>query len=629
MTFKVDTFLPIHKNNHRFFIFKENSGDILFFSELLKIPVKNLEEAIGETKWVEVNTLIRNNPDMETDLSWELPLYVNGYEYQGILTRVNLDLFDQSLWVLFLVDQSLEHTKISIEAIEASAFLLAYLFLLILLSLLNSLANKQSIYLNIKTFSYSWAGPSLKKRSWFIALNYILFFDMLFFVILVVAMEHLDIFVVFLLSTLFALHASLSKFILIYPKPGQRFSNIGLFFVLPTLALFFINLDVLCYYLSIKESILPLETSIILAVMVLLLVGMFVLKFIETTRKSIRFVIFPVQRTIDRAFSKVWHQISGEHNDMLFIFAISFIFSAVLVGLIPGYVIHRAVTHHENHIWNTPPSPLLSPVSDPDAEFEKVVRDFERYRRNFFSEIFNQDDTRIADFLAPDFSHLKSYFAGNMDQNPNTSRPAPDEAGLTQRLVNVLINLTFFTVFGALCILVIFLTQRIYLTEYLFTHNRYRLPTACKESIRNFIVSIDNGVAVDWISYHFDLDPDNLIKYDFIEHPDAQDFVFEEDKAIVIQNIHCFKNVYELVTPLVILLNQCIRQKTPLFITSGSSLNDLLDSVGDQNENLRLSEVFSGFISYTIPLNFSRISYNLPFRQRKWSWRRKNSKTNR
>lgn len=617
LTFKVGNFLASHKEKHPFFIFKQNSGSIIYYSDLLNIPVKTLKDAVGPSKWAEINTLIKNNRSMEKDFSLDLPLYVNGYQYDGILAKINLDLFDQSLWVLFLVDQSLEHTKISVEAIEASIFLLVYFLLLLLLSFLNSLANKQSIYLNIKTFSYSWVGPSLKKRIWFIFLNYMLFFDMVFFVILVLGMGRLDIFLVFLLSTLFALHANLSKFILIYPKPGQRFSNIGLYFILPALVLFFINLDLIRHYLFIKLGSVPLYVTIVLTLMIFMLLFTFILKVKEAIGKRINFIIFPFQRTIDRAFSKAWHKISGEHNDILIIFAISFVFSAILVGLIPGYAIHRAVTHHENHLWNMPESPQLATTEIPKPthkpEFEKIIRDFEKNRRNFFGDIINQENTRIANFLAPDLVHLRSFFTDKQEEKHAASQLPSADIDLTQQLLHLLVSLLFVTVLGAICILVIFLTQRIYLTEYLFTQNLYHLPQACKNSFKNFIVSIDNRAAVDWIAYHFGLNADEWVSYDFLEHPTDQDFTFEKNKVIVLQNIHCFKNLNVLVPPLIKLLNKCIQQKTPLFITSGSSLKDLLGFLSEREEKRMVSEMFSDFISYTIPINFSRSSYNLPF----------------
>src|SRR5690606_21940089 len=101
-------------------------------------------------------------------------------------------------------------------------------------------------------------------------------------------------------------HANLSKFILIYPKPGQKFSNIGLYFILPALALFFINLDLVRLYLFIKHGSVPLYVTIVLTLMIFLLVFMFILKFKEAIGKRINFVIFPVQETIDRAFSIAW-----------------------------------------------------------------------------------------------------------------------------------------------------------------------------------------------------------------------------------------------------------------------------------------------------------------------------------
>src|SRR5690606_34589320 len=121
LTFKLDSLLNEKRKDERFFIFKKD-GQIIFNSDKIKILVTKLEEAIGERKWTEIRTLLNNNQSYAEDtVFWKIPLYVNGYEYEGILTKIPTERYDQSLWTLFLVDHNLQHSLTSLTAVEASA----------------------------------------------------------------------------------------------------------------------------------------------------------------------------------------------------------------------------------------------------------------------------------------------------------------------------------------------------------------------------------------------------------------------------------------------------------------------------------------------------------------------------
>ena len=619
LTFKLDSLLNDTRWDERFFIFKSD-GKIIFNSDKIKILVSSLEEAIGEKKWTEIKTLLNNNQDYIPDsIIWKLPLYVNGYEYEGILTKINRDHFDQSLWVLFLVDHNLQHVKTSLTAIEASAFFLAYFALLFLLSFLNSMANKQSVYLNIKSFSYSWFGPSPGKRNRFIILNYILLFDVIGFII-IYNLVKMDIFAVFLFSCLFAIQASLCKFILIFPRQHQRMDNSGFNFIFPAILLFIFNLFSLGYYLGISPRPTPLGLILILIVLILLLGWVFFREFTKALTKKIDFNFFPVQKTFYRKFSQLWYKLSQVNDDKR-IFSISFTLWVMLIGFIPGYVIHRAISHHENHIWNqSQKSGKIdqNTITDLDPGFEWLLVKYEGIRRTSFGEITDRDESWINNFLAPDQAVLENSFGrknvyqsnGKGDGGKITS----GETGFEQFVFNKIQMAGTVILLLSLFILVVFLTQRIYLTEYLFTHSRYRLPEASNNPGPNFIISIDTRVGINWILNQFSLQPHDVHLYDFIEHPQIEDLkLVDLERVLIFQNIHCVTNMAGLSIPLMKLFNQYKSTKKPLFITSGSSLNDLMSNLGDTHEKLIFSEVFAEFMSYTIPINFQRKAFNLPY----------------
>lgn len=617
LTFKMDSLLNTSRKDERFFIFKLD-GKVVFHSDKIQISVRRLEEAIGERKWTEIQTLINNNQHYSADsITWRIPLYVNGYEYGGILTQIHMNNFDQHLWVLFLVDKSLQHAQTSLSAVEASAFLIAYLSLLILLSFLNSLTNKQSIYLNIKSFSYSWFGPSSGKRNRFIILNYILFIDIIGFLI-VYNLIKMDIFAVFLFSTLFAIHAFLSKFILIFPKQHQRMSNSGFNFILPALLLFLLNFFILSYYLEISSRSTPVVVFLILLIQLILLGWIFKREFSKDRTKTIDFNIFPLQKAFYKKFSKVWFKISRVNDDKR-IFAISFTLWVVLIGFIPGYVIHRTITHHEDYIWNQSQDNETTTHQKSNPDFERFLSKYEEIRRASFSEIIDRDERWINNFLAPDQSVIENSFSREnvypLNGSGNYSWLPPSTGlGSNQNLLNTVQILGTMVLLLFLFILVVFLTQRIYLTEYLFTHSRYRLPEACKYSLKNFIISIDSQVGLNWILYQYKLKPEEVFLYDFIEHPEVEDLKSIDGKTVVIlQNIHCFKNIIELNAPLLKFIHQYHSTQKPLFITSGASLKDLMNNLKNPHEKLIFSEVFEGFISYTVPINFQNRTFKLPY----------------
>jgi hypothetical protein len=612
LTFKLDSLLNETKRDERYFIFKKE-GQIIFNSDKIRILVTKLEEAIGEKKWKEINTLINNNQQYaEKSAIWKLPLYVNGYEYEGMLTKIPIERFDQSLWILFLVDHNLQHTKTSLTAVEASAFYLAYFAFLVLLSLMNSLANKQSVYLNIKPFSYSWFGPSSAKRNRFIILNYVLLFDIIGFIAVYNTVK-MDIFAVFLFAGLFALHASLCKFVLIFPKQHQKMSNSGFGFILPAALLFLVHLGILIEYLSISPRPVPIIVKLILFILMLLLIGVFFKEFSRARSKTIDFNVLPFQRSFYRRFSQMWFKVSQVNDDKR-IFAINFTLWMVLIGFIPGYVIHRSISHHEDYIWKESQKNEKQLRGNLHPGFEWLSETYEGIRRASFNEITDQDEAWIANFLAPNQAVIENAFSRDKVYPSADTVDAQRGVGFQQFIFTKIEILGIILLLLALFIMVVFLTQRIYLTEYLFTHSRYKLPEAGKNPVKNFVISVDNQVGIDWICYQFEIKIGEVYLYDFIEQPEVDGLKsIDLEKAVVFQNIHCIKNLSSFSTPLLGLFKQLGRNNKLIFITSGASLKELTGTIAEAHEKLVFSEAFADFLSYTVPVNFHKKASKLPF----------------
>lgn len=602
LTFKLDSLLTEARKDERFFIFKED-GKIIFNSDRIRIFVSNLEEAVGEKNWTEIKTLMANNRENFSNAAlWKIPLYVNGYEYEGILSRMDADRFDQSLWVLFLVDHNLQHSKTSLTAAEASVFFVAYFLLLFLLSFMVALANKQSVYLNMKSFSYSWFGPSPGKRNKFIILNYVLLLDILAFVAVYNSIR-MDIFAIFLFSCLFAIHAALCRFILLFPRQHQKMESAGFRFLLPATLLFIFNLYVLLDYLSMGPRDIPLAVTGILIFIVVSCLVIVIREFSSYSTKIINFNLFPLQQQLYKKFSRVWYRVS-KVNDAKRIFAISFTLWTILIGFVPGYVIHRSISHHEDFIWDHAQNPGAHHVAGIPADFRRLVSQYEGLRRIFFAEISDQEETQIYDFIAPDQATIQNSFLWRDIYPSGSAKPGPFFNGM--QMITILVLLV------SLFILVIFLTQRIYLTEYLFTHSRYRLPLTGSTSKKNYVVCVDKQVAFEWICYQFGINNDEVFVYDLIEHPELNDLgQIRFESVLLIQHIHCLKNPFDFTRPFLELVRRHPSKK--IFISSGTSIKELLSGPGDHFDKLLLSEVLSEFLSHTVPLNFRTSSFHLPY----------------
>src|SRR5690606_13400010 len=247
--------------------------------------------------------------------------------------------------------------------------------------------------------------------------------------------------------------------------------------------------------------------------------------------------------------------------------------------------------------------------------FEWLSETYEGIRRAFFNELTDQDEAWIANFLAPNQAVIENAFSRDKVY-PSVGNTVDGQLGMgfRQFILTKIEIIGIVLLLLALFILVVFLTQRIYLTEYLFTHSRYKLPNTDKNPLNNFIISLDNQVGVDWICYQFDLKNEEIYFYDFIEQPEVDSLkISDVEKAVVFQNIHCIKNLSAFSTPLFGLFKHYARNRKPIFFTSGTSLKELTGRIADPHEQLVFSEVFADFLSYTVPINFHRKAVVLPY----------------
>ena len=179
---------------------------MLLISKKVNTPVNYLQDGIGQEKWQEIKTLIENNKNAGDDKLWKTPIYVNGHEYQALLSPIKSDSFNTENWVLYLEDTNLQHALHSLASLEGIAVFVPYLLVLVLLGLLTLVTRKSSIYLSFEDFSFGWYSPSPRKRLRFLWLNSILLLDVILFLGIYLFLP-LSIFKIYLWSALFAIQS--------------------------------------------------------------------------------------------------------------------------------------------------------------------------------------------------------------------------------------------------------------------------------------------------------------------------------------------------------------------------------------------------------------------------------------
>lgn len=621
ITFKMSGRNSSLGSQHRFLVFKPN-GQVLLKSQKVNTPVTNLQNVIGENKWAELQKLVENNDNSSFNQVWKIPIYVNGFEYLATLKRMPLDNFSTSIWLIFLIDEHLQDTFYLLTTFEALAVLIPYMVVLIIFGFLITLANPLNTYLSVKKFSFSWYSPSLAKRSQFLLANYLLGFQILLYLIVYWYIP-LNIFTVYLWAVIFTCQAGLCNFILIHPQGVGKYGSREFNFMAPALFIWIlVAVGLLCLaFVSLDLVYFLVSLVIVLVLLAILGVCFYVMLKNKLPRLNSDFSKNPKRiswlRSVHFRLTKLWNFITQIRADKR-IFSLNFLLWLCLVGLIPGYVIHRQVFYQEIYVWNNDNSAHLEKQEKINADgfFLDLILNHEKLRRLNFSRIANNVEERVYEFISPNvekvidsFSLDKNFFEDKKDKEP------------TSILDVVLAKLgdkpLFFT--SVMLLLLLFfnlllrLTKRIYLTDYLFSYSTKKLPAACLGRKYNFIISIDNQKALEWIDFHFKFSDKNRMIISCSGGSPELPIPQEGIDAIVVENIHNLMEAEEFLTVMYQFRETYFFSGLSIFFTSGISLQDMLESLQSSKHRLLLAELMQPFLFYILPLNFNNKSASIPF----------------
>lgn len=619
LTFSLDSLAPKISQNQRFFIFKPD-GKVLLKSQKVNIPINYMQEGVGEQKWEEIRTLMGNNQNAAYEHVWKTPIYVNGHEYEALLSRIPSREFVAENWVLYLEDKNLQHTLHSLASLEAITVFLPYLLVLVLLGLLTLITNKSSIYLAFEDFSFAWYSPSPAKRTKFIWLNVILFFDLILFVGVYLFLP-LSIFHIYLWSALFAIQSGSCNFLMLSTSGtvGQK-KNINGFLIMVTLL--WLILAFLLVVLS-RGSTDPFYFS--LSILVLILMGFLqvLCHYLSNTGKFPR--LAPDMWSPDSTIGKVhrwlndfWNKLTGVHVDKR-VYALNFLLWLLIIGFLPGYFIHRQIFNQEKFIWDQISSeeePEIQGDSITDAFYLELIGIHEEFRRTNFGRFSNQDDELIRDFIAPPHEVLVKAFK----RPPNFVLGEFFKKGFLGKILksNLLLLLPLFLVLIWLFNMIMRLGNKIYLIDYHFAYGSSSLPHAARKQRYSFIIGVDALRSRAWVSHEFGLTSEELLFInageDSLEMPAPE----PHHKGVVLENLHCLGNAEGVLQAILTFRKKYSGKSHYFFVTSGKPLQEILRADTPKQQRLMITEVFSEYLFQYVPLDFQNEAITLPYIDQEW-----------
>lgn len=616
LTFHLGSLVPEISKTRRFFVFKPD-GKVLFISKKVNIPVNFLQEGIGEEKWQEIKTLIANNKDAADDKVWKTPIYVNGYEYQALLSPVSSASFVAGNWVLYLEDTNLQHALHSLASLEGIAVFVPYLLILGLLGLLTLVTQKSSIYLAYEDFSFAWYSPSPRKRLCFLWLNSMLLLDIVLFLIIYLFLP-LSIFKIFLWSSLIAIQSGTCNFLLLATvgKDGAK-KNINAFLTIVFL-LWILMAILLGYLTSLSHS----GTGYFIFTMIFLLIiaGMQVLCFyLYQTQKfpSVRFSQWKRTKELfklHRKFADFWTKLTGSPVDKR-VFAINLLLWLMIVGFLPGYFIHRQIFNQEKIIWEYVGKAKIETEEEAKSipeVYMNLIKIHEEFRRNNFGRFSNQDDELITDFIAAPQQALVEAF----NTTPGISYGKLNQSiGLWEIIrSNIIFLIVLLVVLIWFFKMIMILGNKIYLIDYHFTNSFDLLPKGADKQKNSFIIGVDAAKSRDWILKQFAWEPNEIL---LAELSDGEGLVLPEledgHKGVVLENIHCLGDTEKFLNTIVAFQKKYGGTELRLFVTSGRPLQEILPSKMPMQSRLLITEVFSEYLFQYVPIDFQNQKITLPY----------------
>jgi hypothetical protein len=571
--------------NYNYLVIKED-GKVLHKSQKISTPLDNVRDALPSEKWVEIqNLMLQNRSGSKISTYWEIPLYLNGYEYTGILQLLDGNSFDQPLWFVYLINENLDHYRSSLTSLESSMLTFFYLLILFLSGLIIKISQPTSNLILHHPYTYEWLFPSREKLSRYVLLI------ILFCCYSVIFMasyygQNLHLFGMVLTAGLFAVQTFVSTYLLVGPHWNSPDTKQDSFYIF--------HMGIL--WLGLAVLILVYQGTWETQVILLLFLGFVIahrnfLNLRQTEKKYLEG--FQNANTIFVVFLALW---------------------SILLGFLPGYTIHSSTYGFEKLIWNQ---------SAPEVTVEweiPWVNGYEKYRRNFLSSVTDPFDTKIKDFIAPDrdriYASLGPHIIQQATLSPNTNTGISGfwkiwelPGKLIQKAgQNWIFVLLVLVALGVVIFLIFDLVKKIFLTDFVFKKLQYFSPKTAVPIRAIFLCGLDGEQNRKWIRDFFQVNSLESIQMDdMMENQDLNPSAeqWKAKKGWVIENIHFLGDCQDLVNHLPGWTKKSQDRNIPLILTSGKSWKELLRCIPDQHLKIKFTEIFSPFFFEFVPLDYS------------------------
>ena len=586
--FEADT-LHINRVGLKYLIM-DSSGDVYYQTPSIKTNIPNIKSAISPGQWNQVYALMRNNPTLVDSL--QVPVSFEGQNYIAHLNRLDFgdDAEIKPAWMLTFRDKNLRYMR------SYSIFLyssLGYLILLLTFVLIFTsffLSGKSSHYLNLKTFAYSWFRPSLKKRNHYLFLIAILFLHLLFFIYILTIDFHNFWLIVFLFCETVGVvglyrYVLLSKFL--ENRHKRRYWKVPV--LISITVLIFLSLSYIAGTLSGGKA--------------LLVTNLFLLQ----TAGFILIILFKRKGWLSSQLQLKSTKNAGTDS----IYALSFTLWVLVVGLMPGYIIHHSAFHHESVIWqqavqNRSPATLLH-QSEKDDElrgYQQVLLNQMEYQRRQWLVNYTGIEYPVIDrYIYSDRATILSAFQHDHHDHDH-------EKEFTAHLFNLLI---FLLISYLLYVSVRILARWLFLTEYWdYKSKTDRISAISKKT---YLVTLDNQKGVDFLTDRLgesikltilDLSAPELPR-EFIS-PDFTNM--NDESGFLLLNIDYALQKPENTDLLTMFMLKCEQQNVRLILTGSKSVRELrnnkpeIEDTGFENRMMRWLEAMSRFSTITLPVYF-------------------------
>jgi hypothetical protein len=591
-------------DTREFFLVKEN-GLIIHKSKRIQAVADSLSQLLSMEKWHEVKGIISKNRNAPLEYKWEIPLYLDGHAFLATLSRVHPDHnFDQTIWLLYLKDEHLEHVYSSLVTYETTILIFLYLFLLAIISVSNKVNKSKSPNQQLEKFAYNYIFPKQSKVENFkilISLSVICLFVVLYYYHL----TYISFFGMFLVLIINTFHYRILMFIWLGPlwiKSPAKDQNdyASVFSRNKQIIIFFFSMGFILFMAFLKlYSFVSFWHFALLLIWVL---GSTVISFNRRQKLEIR----QNQKTevqLHGTPNELWYSKSQRKLtvDFHFLFTNFFIMWIFLIGFVPGYVIYSKVQWYESNFWEG--KNLTEQFSEPDGFWQG----YDEVRRQFFGNFTRQTDPLVTGFIYQDRSLISPKLSTNIydfkfleeydERIPNN----PWWIGG--------VALLFLLIVGGLVWLVISLIYKIYLLDFTYFQDEDpKVNPELKESMQSiFLVGIDSDLIVDWVKKNFCDSDGSIFETDCSSNLDLswenkQTPDLSGKKIWLIKNIHCLPDQKLLVQKLPAIINAANENKVRLILSSGISWKELYRAFNQSFDQVNYSQVFSSFYFQYIPI---------------------------